>query len=93
MTAEFWLQLSAPLATLWGVSPQTVSGLFGLFTIIVITAVICLKTNNKEIGLPGFLMLMFLGAMIGIIDWIVFTIVIVIGGALFLKFGHSGAHV
>ena len=91
MTAEFWLLLSQPLANLWGMSAQSVSGIFGLFTIIVFTCAIALYLKKREVAVPVFAMLMLLGAMVGIIDWIVFAIVMIIGSALYLKFGHGGA--
>jgi uncharacterized membrane protein YhaH (DUF805 family) len=90
MTATFWLQLSQPLANLWGISAQSASGIFGLFTIIVFTCVIVIKLKRHDLAVPVFAMLMFLGTMIGIIDWVIFVILMVIAGTLYFKFGHGG---
>lgn len=89
MTATFWLQLSQPLANLWGVSAQSVTGIFALSLIIVITAIVCMKTGKIKYGLPIFLLTFFIFVMMGMIDWIVFIIVFIISVALWLRIGRS----
>lgn len=89
MVATFWLTIVGPTAQMFGVNPAAIAGVMALFFAILIAAFAIFKLENKEFGVWIFCGAMFLEAIMGMLDWIIFALMFVVIIAVEMKIGHG----
>lgn len=88
---QFALTLVQPLANLWGIPADAMLSLFTIFVIIAITGLIVFTTGRKGIGIFVFMLALFISSLMGLVNWVVFVLVLVLMVSVYAKINTGGS--
>lgn len=88
MVSDIFINIFATAAVTFGLDAATLTYIFAVGLAVGAAAIFALGLKNKDIGLPIFLLMMFLMTMIGAFEWLYLILIFILVGFFYYQ-GHK----